>query len=453
MALVNCPECNHVMSEFAKKCPNCGYKIKRKKIKNDKYKNIQKVLLVIAIIVIIIGACFGINTLFKYRVPDVCGMNIEDAQIALANLDKDIIINEKYTYDFDKGIVVYQSISANSFDFSKEDLVLDVSKGRKYIVPDVVEKNYTECKDLLEGINCDLKYLYTEDKEKGIIIAMSLEAGTEITEEDSLVLMISRGIYTYIPDLCGKNISEVEQILNDLNVTYQLSEDYSGYEKGIVYDFGPIRIGDLSEKVYISVSKGKGKDVPNIVGKDVNRANKLLSEISITPNWIYTYDDMSLYNCSAILEPEVTKQEYSGMISNDITSMDVTANKQSIVITEIKFNMDSVGGVDTYISFKNLSDKQIAYVTFTVVYYDRMGYRASCEIRGKSSVNLNYTGPLNANSTKNNIYWRAAIYNSTVSAIKPEIAVVEFTDGTKQKLMLGENYWYDYNYYGGNLRN
>ena len=31
MALINCPECNHEMSDQAKTCPNCGYKIPKVK--------------------------------------------------------------------------------------------------------------------------------------------------------------------------------------------------------------------------------------------------------------------------------------------------------------------------------------------------------------------------------------------------------------------------------------
>ena len=29
MSLINCPECNHEMSDSARSCPNCGYKVKK----------------------------------------------------------------------------------------------------------------------------------------------------------------------------------------------------------------------------------------------------------------------------------------------------------------------------------------------------------------------------------------------------------------------------------------
>ena len=38
MALINCPECDHDVSEFAISCPNCGYQISTM---NKTYDNIK----------------------------------------------------------------------------------------------------------------------------------------------------------------------------------------------------------------------------------------------------------------------------------------------------------------------------------------------------------------------------------------------------------------------------
>lgn len=42
MALINCPECNKEMSDTIKKCPHCGFVIKKKKVKKDKSVNVDK---------------------------------------------------------------------------------------------------------------------------------------------------------------------------------------------------------------------------------------------------------------------------------------------------------------------------------------------------------------------------------------------------------------------------
>ncbi len=74
MALIKCPECKKEISDTVKKCPHCGFNLKKDKIKNDvnivKNKVINKVgkkVLVIsgislAILVVIIGIILFITT-------------------------------------------------------------------------------------------------------------------------------------------------------------------------------------------------------------------------------------------------------------------------------------------------------------------------------------------------------------------------------------------------------
>ncbi|MGN0411228.1 MAG: zinc ribbon domain-containing protein [Candidatus Fimousia sp.] len=67
MALINCPECGKEISDNAKKCPNCGYPISKKKITigelewNDFYNKHKKKIIGIAIglIILIIGSIYA----------------------------------------------------------------------------------------------------------------------------------------------------------------------------------------------------------------------------------------------------------------------------------------------------------------------------------------------------------------------------------------------------------
>ena len=42
MALIKCPECGKEISDRAKKCPNCGFPIKRKNVRTLKKKKKSK---------------------------------------------------------------------------------------------------------------------------------------------------------------------------------------------------------------------------------------------------------------------------------------------------------------------------------------------------------------------------------------------------------------------------
>ena len=69
MALIKCSECGNSVSDTAKTCPKCGFKIvsEAKKEKKEKNKNIIGVIISIAVIVIILGG-LGLFFLNKHRV-------------------------------------------------------------------------------------------------------------------------------------------------------------------------------------------------------------------------------------------------------------------------------------------------------------------------------------------------------------------------------------------------
>jgi rubrerythrin len=48
MALIQCPECNHEMSDTARICPNCGYKAK-------KSINKKQIIVICYVAIVIVG--------------------------------------------------------------------------------------------------------------------------------------------------------------------------------------------------------------------------------------------------------------------------------------------------------------------------------------------------------------------------------------------------------------
>lgn len=53
MALINCSECGKEISDKAKTCPNCGYKLKRIKSISPRMK--VAILSVSAVVIVVIG--------------------------------------------------------------------------------------------------------------------------------------------------------------------------------------------------------------------------------------------------------------------------------------------------------------------------------------------------------------------------------------------------------------
>lgn len=66
MALINCPECGHQMSDTAKQCTNCGYKI------NGSHARLSKCIYAFLLFVSIVILSFAIGLIMNYSLDPIC---------------------------------------------------------------------------------------------------------------------------------------------------------------------------------------------------------------------------------------------------------------------------------------------------------------------------------------------------------------------------------------------
>lgn len=81
-------------------------------------------------------------------------------------------------------------------------------------------------------------------------------------------------------------------------------------------------------------------------------------------------------------------------------------------ITSSTYHINSVGGIDQSMTFKNKSSKTINYITVTLQFYNAVGDIIKDDITHKNYVSLRYTGPLKPGKSADG-YWEACFYNST----------------------------------------
>ncbi len=111
------------------------------------------------------------------------------------------------------------------------------------------------------------------------------------------------------------------------------------------------------------------------------------------------------------------------------------ANNLPIIITSLHpGHPNSVGGVDLYIRFMNISKKTIKYITFEVTPYNRVGDKMKCEIRGYSNFSGKAQGPFKKGQWGPNGYWENAWYNSWIDHVILNSIIIEFMDGTTIKI-------------------
>lgn len=208
--------------------------------------------------------------------------------------------------------------------------------------------------------------------------------------------------------------------------------------------------GDLNASNYLNctlTNNSIGVEVLDFTYWDLDSALEFLDNIRYSIE--YTYEDIEA-DCK-FSSPVVVSQSKSGII-NPSETISLSVSQPAISIQSIDIDIDSANGVEPSIKFTNHTDKQIAYIYFTIKFYDRMGSPAYCSIRDTHTRTIKVTGPINAGE-QDTRYWDPVIYNAATAAIKPLTIKIEFTDGSKQTITcINGRYWYTGSYYGGSLR-
>lgn len=96
MSLMNCPECNKEMSDTIKKCPHCGFVIKKKKVKKEKVETSEKKKLKDKILGVIKNKKFRIGFLVFVVIFFLGCLIISNMQINRVNKVVDFLEDEDY---------------------------------------------------------------------------------------------------------------------------------------------------------------------------------------------------------------------------------------------------------------------------------------------------------------------------------------------------------------------
>lgn len=106
---------------------------------------------------------------------------------------------------------------------------------------------------------------------------------------------------------------------------------------------------------------------------------------------------------------------FLGLMVCVIMTLPVVAadSKPAVEVMRIETDMNSVGGVSVTLRYRNNSGRQIKYIEWHATAYNRVGDPVPDEIRGKSSVILRVTGPVEPESSHSNIEPRGQTYKNS----------------------------------------
>ena len=304
-------------------------------------------------------------------------------------------------------------------------------------VGDISNMNIDKAKDKYSRLDVQTTYEYSESVEKDCVIKQSVEKGSFIHPNKKITLTVSKGAGVKVPEVANLTLSDAKKKLEDLGLKVSTTYDYSSsIAKDKVIRASGSHV-DEGATVTLTVSKGPDTrvNVPDVEYLTESEARKKLQNAGFKVNVEYVYQTCDAYkNTSSVKSQSLTGKQNPG------STVTIRVAKPSISITQVNFEHNSVGGVDINISFKNLSNKTIKYVTFTTRFKNSVGDNVYCDIRRTSTMDLEYTGPLYSGRS-DRAYWDAVIYAWTCKQIHFDEIEVTFMDGTTHS-MTYNGYWY-----------
>ena len=198
-------------------------------------------------------------------------------------------------------VIIIIFIIAKIFGFGKSSSkgpdnndinIEDVLEDKDVEVPDLLGKSYSEAKEALNEIGLGIKLGETKSSseyEPGQIISQSVEAGTEVEANTTIVVDIcGDGEQVEVPDVTGYSKDKAVKALEELGLTVDVAEAYSDdVAAGKVISTSP-KAGkkiDKSSVVNMVVSKGPEDEaeisVPKIIGLSEADAKAKLKEAKL----------------------------------------------------------------------------------------------------------------------------------------------------------------------------
>lgn len=237
-------------------------------------KRWKKVLLILSIIfVLVISSAIA---LFVYpgwlqpkdvTIPDVVGMEEDEAREILEELNLHVEEEYKTSDEFDEGLVIKTSPSKDRTIKEESTVTMTISEGKeKFKFGDYEGRDYSQIKRILEneGFTQFSPYEVYSDRPQGEIISqISPNPDSEvIPSETEVVFEVSKGPEQFsLKDLSGLKIEDAETYLKDNGLKMNLHENYSdNVPEGSVIRHSPEAGED--------VEKGDTVDVYESIGKE-----------------------------------------------------------------------------------------------------------------------------------------------------------------------------------------
>lgn len=210
---------------------------KPKSKKKGSKNNLKKIGIGIAcaVMVILLGTgIYGLAGMIgsgkEVEVPNLKGMDVDTARNTLEKLNLILVeAGEETSEEYPEGTIMQMNPEVGNKVKENTQVRVIVSGGEnKLKMPDVTEYDFNKAKDMLEKLgitNIETVEDYSDNVNKGEIISQTPAKDTEISKDDKVTLVISKGAkikYINVPSVVGLSESAAKEKLSN-NGVYNIS--------------------------------------------------------------------------------------------------------------------------------------------------------------------------------------------------------------------------------------
>ncbi|MFI1014574.1 Stk1 family PASTA domain-containing Ser/Thr kinase [Streptomyces sp. NPDC020965] len=264
--------------------------------RRQKKSNTSTILLVVAGVLVLIGAVLIARSLFdntnnsgadQVTVPVLVGKTVAEAEGAAESLGVKVVQSGAERCDQPKGSICSQTPPSGTME--KGDTVQYVlSEGAPQVeVPDVTEKMRQSAEELLKrkGFKVDVKESETSDQDPGTVIDQNPVGASMAEKNTTVTITVAKQALATVPRVLENQLADVEQQLKTLGFVVRTEYVDSEKPKDQVLEQDPAPDAKVAQgsTVTLKVSKGPAQtaQVPGLVGRTVGEAKQLLQQAGL----------------------------------------------------------------------------------------------------------------------------------------------------------------------------
>lgn len=267
---------------------------------------------VITLILVVVAAAAGwyftLGPGGRVAVPNVEGKTIAQARSMLVKAHFKVDTEREYSDTIAAGKATRTDPKAGNKAKKNSRVKLYISRGIEYVkVPDLAGKEGAKAGTLLKEAKLKLASTsedYSDEVEKGKIIATNPQPGTTLRHHSGVKVTISKGKEPIaLPDFTGKTEEEVTKTLSELKLELEKTTEFSdSVPRGQVIGQEPAPGTTVyhHDRVKVRISQGPEMiEVPNVTALSMGDAKKKLTDLGfqvqvkkqllgIAPNRVYS---------------------------------------------------------------------------------------------------------------------------------------------------------------------